>query len=344
MSKEKNDSKKKKNDLWIVMIVIGTVFLCAVAVMLFLYSNKNDEEGVKTESDASESIQNEAQDYSDFTTIQYEGKKYKYNPDIKTILFMGIDQRDIGSEDGGGEAGRSDALILLLVNAKEETVAMFSLSRNAITEVQMTNDDGERVTSADMHLALQYSFGDGKEKSCQLTRDAVSNLLYGIPINYYVSMDLDGLDHIVDVLGGVSILMKEDYTRIDPSFVKGETVKMTGEQTEKYIRHRDVSESGSNEKRVERQEDFLKAFVVQLKESMGDDGRKLQSMWGMVSPFLITDLSADMVGQMASYEMLEESYRLPGENVLGEHYDEFYVDDDQLRELLIKILYKENEV
>ena len=46
--------------------------------------------------------------------IEEDGKKYKLNPDIKTVLFMGVDKEekaDLGNNPG--ENGQSDSLNLL---------------------------------------------------------------------------------------------------------------------------------------------------------------------------------------------------------------------------------------
>ena len=56
---------------------------------------------------------------------------------------------------------------------------------------------------------------------------------------------------------------------------------------------------------------------------------------------MATDLSADQINQLGRYEFLEdETEYLQGEMKQGEH-DEFYVDEESLQEILIKMFYIE---
>ena len=56
---------------------------------------------------------------------------------------------------------------------------------------------------------------------------------------------------------------------------------------------------------------------------------------------MATDLSADQINQLGRYEFLEdETEYLQGEMKQGEH-DEFYVDEENLQEILIKMFYIE---
>ena len=48
--------------------------------------------------------------------------------------------------------------------------------------------DGDYMATETAQIATQYAYGDGEKRSCQLTREAVSNLLYDIPIHDYLSL------------------------------------------------------------------------------------------------------------------------------------------------------------
>ena len=39
--------------------------------------------------------------------------------------------------------------------------------------------DGDYMATETAQIATQYAYGDGEKRSCQPTREAVSNLLYG---------------------------------------------------------------------------------------------------------------------------------------------------------------------
>ena len=58
----------------------------------------------------------------------------------------------------------------------------------------------------------------------------------------------------------------------------------------------------------------------------------------------MTDLSADQMNQLASYDFLEnEVETVPGTLQAGTEHDEFYVDEDALYELILDMFYEEIE-
>ena len=115
-------------------------------------------------------------------------------------------------------------------------------------------------------LALAHTYGSGGSDSSLNAVKAVSNLLGGVKIDHYMTLTMDAVGKINDLVGGVTLTIPEDYTSIDPSFKKGATVTLKGEQAEKYVRYRDITETGSNEGRMERQTQFIQALFGQMKK------------------------------------------------------------------------------
>lgn len=334
---------KKSGKGLVIGCVIMTSLLVIVTIGIVLYGKYQEKQAIeaelvaKAEANANAEATTDSELYNDYSTITYEGESYAYNTDITTVLFLGIDQLEEGEE--GGEAGRSDTIILMLLDSSEESVTMLSISRDTITEVDVVNAYGERILSGDMHIAIQYSYGSGGADSCILTSNTVSELLYGIPVNYYISMNLDGLESIVDILDGITITMSEDFTYINEAFVEGETLVLDGELAERFVRYRDTTEYGSNNERMVRQELFLDAFITQLKTKVGNDSSQLETMWNLVSKYLTTNMDLDMMKNLASYDMNESTYQVPGESVIGEIYDEYIVDEENLKKMLVELLY-----
>ena len=77
--------------------------------------------------------------------------------------------------------------------------------------------NGEKLGKEKGQIALQYAYGDGGRKSCWLTKNAVSELLYGVKIDAYLAMTIEGIAKATDLIGGVTLTVPEDYTDIDPS-------------------------------------------------------------------------------------------------------------------------------
>lgn len=52
--------------------------------------------------------------------------------------------------------------------------------------------------------------GTEKEKSCELMKTAVSDMLDGLPIQGYCSMNMDGISVITDFVGGIQLTIPDD--------------------------------------------------------------------------------------------------------------------------------------
>lgn len=115
-----------------------------------------------------------------------------------------------------------------------------------------------------LQLCLAYTYGDGKEKSCENTVRAVSRLFYGMPVAAYAALDLDAIAVLTDAVGGVEVTVTKDLTIQDPSLKEGERKVLTGEQAQWYVRSRLVEEkeatADANSDRIERQKQYLAAF------------------------------------------------------------------------------------
>ena len=57
-------------------------------------------------------------------------------------------------------------------------------------------------------IALAHANGDGMELSCENTVDAVSNMLYGIRIEGYISLNMDSIKILNHLAGGVPVTIE----------------------------------------------------------------------------------------------------------------------------------------
>lgn len=267
--------------------------------------------------------------------VIYKGESYVYNKDLKTVLFLGVDKKgDLTGSSIYGRNGQSDCLILLVMNTKDKTTELVEISRDTMTDVDVYSMEGNFLRTITAQIATQYSYGDGEKRSCQFTKNVVSNLMYGIPIQNYVALDISGISAIVDGMGGVKITVPEDYTSVDEAFVKGSEITLNGAQAEKYVRYRDINEFGSNNQRMERQTQFIRAFFPQLKGQKDYD-----EILNVAEPYMVTDMDVDTLKSLSEYEMSEDIRKVTGEDKEGEEHDEYYVDDEALYELILDMFY-----
>ena len=276
-------------------------------------------------------------------SISYNGKNYVYNDSLKNILFMGVDkQGEIQLSDMPGRGGQTDSLMLFVLNKEEKTFFVLQISRDTMVTVDIYDLSGKYYTSQESQLSLQYAYGNGERRSCWLKKEKVSELLYGLPIDGYLAMNISGIGLLNDAVGGVTLTVPEDYTDIDEAFAKGASVTLNGALAEKYVRGRDTETFASNEQRMERQKQYVEAFLKQARQRFSENENFVSDMISRMDSYLVTDLTAEQLKEYSAYTHLEgEDTFLPGENTQGEVYDEYRVDDEKLYGLLIKLFYKE---
>ncbi len=121
----------------------------------------------------------------------FDGKK------IVHILMIGVDNS--GHKDVT-KGGLSDTLVVFSLNTETREIRGISIPRDTYVEIPGYRDG--KINSAHAH--------GGPD----LTRQVVSNLL-GTPIDYYVKTDVEGLVKVVDLLGGVYIVVDKDMNYDD---------------------------------------------------------------------------------------------------------------------------------
>lgn len=280
---------------------------------------------------------------ADNNVIVYEGKEYVYNYKLKNILFLGIDNdTEIVLENRPGTGGQADCIMLLSMDTENNTSKILQISRDSMTEIDIYDTQGSKYTSISAQLAAQYAYGNTPTTSCWATKNTVSELLYGLPIYGYVSLDIAGIPLMNEYVGGVSIKFKDDFTEIDDSFVKGTEVKLTGEQAEKFVRYRDTKEKGSNQKRMERQVHYIPVLTEKLISTVGESQEKLDEFNDLMEPYMTTDLTSDDVSQMAEYEWLVDNVLyVPGDIKEGKEHEEFHINYHELQKMIIETFYVE---
>ena len=64
------------------------------------------------------------------------------------------------------------------------------MPRETIVPVKLIDTAGNFVRTENEQITLQYAYGQTAEKSCELMTDAVSNLLFQLPIQRYCAINL----------------------------------------------------------------------------------------------------------------------------------------------------------
>lgn len=314
----------------LVNVVLAVVIVLLTGILFWLFIRQRQP---------SQNVEEQSQ--AIHTSVRYDGATYRYNTELINILFLGIDkEEDISQLHLPSDSGQCDFLALLSLNKEAKEARILQINRNTMTELDFYDMFGNYSTSMDGQIALQYAYNIGGSSSCWAVKKTVREMLMGIPIEAVLAMDISSVPLINDLLGGVTVTIEQDYTYIDPAFVKGEQVLLKGEQAESFVRYRDIMEFNSIEDRMSRQMEYLIGLIEVVSEYSGTQ------LYELMEPYLetviVTDMTADLAKSLPSYHYLtDEIAALPGEEVMGEYYEEFILDEDGVRKLILSMFYVE---
>ena len=212
----------------------------------------------------------------------------------QNIALFGVDSRGDGSDMG---VNNSDTIIIASINNDTKAVKLVSVYRDTLLNVG--NDSYHKANSA-------YMAGGASQAVSML------NTNLDLQIQDYVTVDMNALVKVIDLLGGLTIEMTadevvhmnnycvetseitgQDYTRIEPE-VAG-VYDLNGVQATSYARIRYTA--GLDFERTERQRLILQKLVQKAKKSsLGT----LSSIMDEVFPLVKTSLSKSQIFDMGA--------------------------------------------
>lgn len=276
-------------------------------------------------------------------TIERDGVKYFPRQDITVMLLMGIDEtgpvKDSGSYNNTGEA---DMVALVIFDETNEQMDILYINRDTMVDMPVLGIGGKAAGTAYRQLALSHTYGGGLEDSCENTKKTVSDLLYGLHINYYVAMNMDAIPILNDAVGGVRVTVVDDFSEINPSIPMGETTLM-GQAALDYVQVRREVGDQKNISRMERQKEYMKNFLIAFNSKTNASDSFVLKTYDQVTDYIVTDLVATSMSNVwnkyAKYK-LDEVVTLEGDNVLNDGHYEFILDEDALDAMILKMFYE----
>ena len=295
----------RQRKIYMVLIIILIIVLSVLGGGYYLLGQKKANEQKNVEQNSSSQTQAGQEQSSD--TVEYRGETYKYNDHLSNYLFMGIDTRNpIDTYQTQEDAGQADAIFLVSMDRSTEKIKVLFIPRDSMTKIEIFNPSGKSLGESTDHINIQYAFGDGKQKSCELMKTAVSNMLDGLPIQGYCSMNMDGIAVITDFVGGVQITIQSALVR------------------------------------QERQKTFLQALVQKAQEKAAKDAGFVTDLYDSVQSYTVTNMGNDIFAKLlaASQNGITDTETVPGEGTQGKNFDEYHVDEDALSDLIISMFYE----
>ncbi|MBD5552254.1 MAG: hypothetical protein HDQ96_13945 [Lachnospiraceae bacterium] len=333
----------RKSRLRTALYLLAVLFFFGGGLLLIHTWEENRESDVVIEEEEEE-------------LLYYEGVSYRKKEGLDTILILGIDKYALEEEEPGqhqsvqGEYEQSDFLMLLVFDKDAENCQVIHINRDTMTEIRELSNAGKDLGTFIGQLTLAHAYGGGDgQMRCRNTVRSVSRLFYGINIDHYVSIAMDGIEVLNDAAGGVTVTVMDDFSGINDRLVQGEEVKLMGQDALTYVRVRYGLEDSSNLHRMERQYQYLTALQEQLMVCVQEDPEFLTNTLMEINPYLVTDCTVQQLSVLS--ETVEECggiqdyQQLEGEAILNEeeNHIEFYPDEDALLELVVETFYERAE-
>lgn len=245
------------------------------------------------------------------------------------IVLLGMG----GKNHPGGTL--TDTIMVVSIDAKNKSVSMLSIPRDLYIEIK---DYGE------IKINSIYSAADtepmGEVAGFNLMKSSLTDFL-GVPIHYFVALDFDGFEKIIDTLGGVDINVEKeiydwqypaaDMENYDPFYLPVGQQHLDGETALKYARSRHTS---SDFDRAKRQQDI----IVSVKEKFLQKEnifsiKKIGQLLNLLSDNLKTDLQLSEIESLVkitkNIELANISQKVFDDGANGmlyaDRYDEMYV-------------------
>ena len=326
MSKTKS---KKTKLIYGALILLLAVLLVSSTLLLLSYWEKG--RGLFPAHDVTGSA------------VNVDGVNYVLNDDIQSILVLGLDKFDEARDDAGFyNDQQADFLMLFVVDNEKETFSAIHLNRDTMAEINVLGVAGEKIDTFTGQLALAHTYGNGREVSCRNTVDAVSGVLNDINIERYISVTMDAVAVVTDLVGGVEVEINDDFSDIDDTLVMGETVTLNSSNVLNFVRTRQGLEDSSNTARMTRQQDYLTSLFKAFNEKAEEDESFIVDSALKLSDYIVSNYTVNqlenLVENLSTYEF-KEIYSIDGESKAGEKFMEFYADQNDVNRLLLDLFY-----
>lgn len=278
--------------------------------------------------------------------VLYEGTWYAPRSDVETVLVLGLDRSEREGVGMTGSYAQSDLMLLLEIDRTSETCRVIHLNRDTMATIQDFDRYGRPNGTYTAQLTLAYAhaqaYTGNDTTACMSAVKAVSELLYGVEIDHYVTLTMDGLMELNDLAGGVEVEIRDDFSQVDPTLVQGERVTLLGEHALNYVRARWYVGESTNLERMERQREYLLALREKLSLLADQDEEFILSSLMKVNDYMDSDCTIQQLSALAedirAYPI--ERYVSPeGRAEQAGDVMEFYVEENALQKLVIEDFY-----
>ena len=215
--------KKKKMPLWLPFAVVMAIIAVISGVVVYGVSLVNKVEDSIRPDDSTPTIEEEVK-----TAEEYKG-------DVVNILVCGIDYEE-GRAYGDAESndGMTDMILYVQFDIKGNALRMLQIPRNSLVTTankKVTLSNGKTYAASNYQInSVALSNGGSIAALADVIYDQ-----YRLPIDYYVSVDMQALVEMVDNFGGIEVYIPHDMSYGGSKLLKGYR-NLDGASAEFFVR------------------------------------------------------------------------------------------------------------
>ncbi len=235
-------------------------------------------------------------------TVEIDGKTYQKKNGTISLLMLGIDWDGTDVKDATG--ARSDMIMLCTIDTETNNISFLSIPRDTRTIVHKVDQKTGKVEEKENMTKLNHAYilggGNnpdlyGPQNAMRATEDLIElNGQLSIPVQHYVSIDLEHLSDLADAFGGVEVTLDQDVPGVGG---QGETVNLEGESVRLYLQNRKQMGDGEMDRQRHEQE-FMKALAKKIKK-MGAVQSASKLFTQLNDKVIQTNLNLDQIVAMA---------------------------------------------
>ena len=217
--------KKKKTPLWLPFAVVMAVIAVVSGVVVYGVSMLNKVEDSLRPDDSTPTIQEEVK-----TAEEYKG-------DVVNILVCGIDYEEGRNySDASSNDGMTDMILYCQFDIKGGALRMLQIPRNSLVTTKsrkVTLSNGKTYAATNYQInSVALSNGGSVAALAEVIYDQ-----YKLPIDYYVTVDMQALVEMVDNFGGIEVYIPHDMSFAGSALKQGYR-NLDGASAEFFVRCR----------------------------------------------------------------------------------------------------------
>ena len=219
-------NKKKKTPLWLPFAVVMAIIAVISGVVVYGVSLVNKVEDSIRPDDSTPTIEEEVK-----TAEEYKG-------DVVNILVCGIDYEEGRnySNDPTSNDGMTDMILYVQFDIRNGALRMLQIPRNSLVTTKnkkITLSNGKTYAATNYQInSVAISNGGSIAALADVIYDQ-----FRLPIDYYVTVDMQALVDMVDNFGGIEVYIPHDMSYGGSKLLKGYR-NLNGASAEFFVRCR----------------------------------------------------------------------------------------------------------